>query len=233
MVITLLNYQLKILITDNIASEEAVYNFTINTSKPLKPTVTAEQVENGVRFSITNTQDKMQLLCNDKLISEFSNATVYDYTNVGTNEYIIRVIDNNDNFEDSNVVTATTIIKGATIALANSPHAIMKLLYNFDSPVQRNKSFVVDSYPTYYSGRKYPVVEISEFRSEKQSFNYSVQEMAEYIMLENLVAKGETLIFRNSFGQKIYGVITALESAYDKNGVRFSFDINTINYEVI
>ena len=78
-----------------------------------------------------------------------------------------------------------------------------------------------------------PVVEISEFRSEKQSFNYSVQEMAESTMLENLVAQGEPLIFRNSVGVKIYGIITSLESVYDKDGVRFSFDINKINYEVV
>ncbi len=216
-----------------LASEPTIQTVTIDAFKPLKPTVIAEQVENGVRFTVTNTQDKMQLICNGKLISEFSNATVYDYTNVGTNNYIIRVIDNNDNFEDSDVVTATTIIKGAIIALANSPYNLIFLNFSSDESITKTGQIGYECVDVQYAGRAYPCFEFGESHTQTFQLKYSIYNKLEFEKFKSLIAKNETIIYRDFDGNKIFGIISSFNYTYQPGIYTVDCDIIATNYEVV
>lgn len=219
---------------DDLVSDVATQDFTVSFTAPTKPTVTAESVDNGVKLTITNATATTYILRNDVCIAQLDTPTEYtDYSANGTNTYIVRVVDTDDNFADSDSVEGITTIEYATLSLADDTSTYINLMYSRDEPVSRVATINYNASQIQFAGREYPCYEFDENCVETHSFNYSVTTMAEYNQLLTMISKRQTLLFRNNFGEKIYGVITDISNKYDNKTIDFTLNIATVNYSEV
>lgn len=214
--------------SDGLASDEAVQDFTVSFTPPTKPTVTAESVENGVKFTVDNLSDKMQLIVDNEVIKEFEDSIVYDYTSAGETSYIVRAIDENDNFADSDVITATTTIKGATLALVDNAHDYVLLNFSADNDATKSGQVEYVYSELQFAGRNYPSYEFGTSKGKTLQLKYELYSDDDFNKFKSIVDENKTLIYRDAKGTKLYGVITAYNYTYTYTPNKYTIDCDLL-----
>lgn len=208
----------------NLTSPWAEYMFTISTTKPQKPTIRLFSSEYSIVIRTEETSLKTLVYRDDKLIGEIKEGYFEDYTGENRKEYkyFIRVVDENDNFNDSNVRIGRCRFRDNTLALASKPNDFIKLRYGFNSePKKTTKVGNVGSL-IYFDGRKYPATEFTEFKEYAKTLSFFIRSKRELDELIRLIDRKETLLYRDSEGENIYGTTFSID--YEKT--TFGYDVN-------
>jgi hypothetical protein len=208
----------------DLSSPWAEYMFTISTTKPEKPNI---EVFSGEYCIIIRTEEsslKKLVYRNNKFIGEMQEEYFEDYTGENKKEYqyFIRVVDENDNFNDSDIKIGKCRFRDNTLALANKPNEFIKLRYGFNSELKKSTTIGNIGSLMYFDGREYPVVEFAEFNEYTRSLSFFVKSKEELDKFIGLVSKKQTLSYRDSEGENIYGTILNVE--YQKN--IFGYEVN-------
>lgn len=229
------DYTIKLYITNKygMESKPLIVNIAISTIKPPAPIVTATNVDNGIKLTISKSSSdaKMYILRNGVPIKKLMNETEwFDYSANKDNKYIVRVIDANDNFNDSEPIMAITSIKYATIAPITNTSAIVNLKHTRGNPLIHRGSVNLIGDNHYFAGRPLPVYEFSEHLNEIKQFNYTFRFQNGFDLFKQLVLLRNTVIYRNNRGETIYGIITSFEYQSDKYSTDVSFNIQKCDY---
>lgn len=137
-----------------------------------------------------------------------------DYLEVGTHRYMVRGVDKNDNYSDSNEVTVTITVNHATLALAESPgnYLTLSVRRNERPKIEQNIDMVYSE--TMYEGRAYPVYECTGQRRVAQSISFTTRTLAEQSALFALISSGGPLVYRDLYDTRIVGVIPSRVNDY-------------------
>lgn len=208
----------------DLTSPWAEYMFVLSTEKPEKPSIELFNGEYSVTIKTDETTLKTLVYRNNKLIGEMIEGYFEDYTGENRKEYqyFIRVVDENDNFNDSDIRIGRCKFKGNTLGLVNRPGEFIKLRYGYQDIAKKSSTVGNTGSLIYFDGRKYPVVEFSEFKEYTKTSSFFIRNKEELNKLIELIDKKETVIYRDTDGEVIYGAI--LNINYEKN--LFGYEVN-------
>ncbi len=229
------NYKAKLRIYNeyNLFSPWAERNFTISTVKPQKPIIEVFNGEYSVTIKVSNTSARTLVYRDNILIGEVEGDTFVDYTGENKKEYqyFARTIDVNENFSDSDIKLARCKFSGNTLALADRPEDFVKLRYGYNERPKKTNSFGVNGNLVYYDGRKYPVVEYSEFEDRVKTLTFVVRTLEEVERIEEMMAQRKTFLYRDNKGKNIYGTILNIGYEEVLLGYEINLTITKIDYK--
>ena len=200
----------------DLNSPWAEYNFTIETVKPDKPRIDVFSGEYRVVIRANNLSTLNLIYRDNVLIGELTKSSFADYT--GENgkhyKYLVRTVDAEDNFADSEPKMAKCEFSGNTIALTSEPEDFLKLKYGLDSIPKKSNSFSNQGNLVHYDGRDYPVAEHSEFKTKTKTISMILKTKKELEKLIKFIESRKPLVYRDSDGENIHGAIFSLD--YEK-----------------
>lgn len=207
--------------------------FTITTEKPKIPTIAVTPVKYGASIRVKTRDEesikKMYLLRNGIPIAKISGNYV-DYAALGPTTYAVRAIGENDSFVDSQPVSITVTVPFTTLATVDDLQNIVALIVKRGGrPTQSGtKQIVGDTH--HYAGRSFPLFTFSEFKDETIQVAYSYSNNSEWEKLLKLIASSKTILYRDMWGLKCYGVITGLDYERIQMFKDFTLSITKVDF---
>jgi len=122
-------------------------------------------------------------------------------------KYFIRVVGENFAFADSGIQSAVAEFKDTTIALAEKPQEMVKLLYQLGGKPTKDSEFEKEKNLTHFAGREKPVLQVGEHTDRMVSLAFHAT-LEERDRLESLSKSGDILILRDWRLGVMYGTIT-------------------------
>jgi hypothetical protein len=215
-------------------SNWAETSFTLTVTPPDTPSIAAELIADGARITpggIDEDAAHVYLLRNGVPVAEITGLAEYDdYAAVGEAEYVVRVVDVNENYADSDPAIITVAVTGAVLAAADDPGGIIRMTQKAagQPAVTRQKQLIGSGY--HYAGREHQVFTFSEFSNEAFSPSYYYTEYGEWAALDALISRRCTVLYRDALGNRFFGVATTSNEAYDENKIAFTLSIQRVDY---
>ena len=214
--------------------------FYISTTKPSTPTITSQRTKYGVALYISKVANASYYLIykakygitDYMLIGKTTQLNYTDYTgeNKQKYQYYVRAVTTTEAFSDSNIVIGNAdFICGLLCSISDMANVIELRLNLNEYPVrsyQSNPQFT----EVFYSGRKYPVVEMSEFTRIALSLGFAFKTYAELERFVSLYNRNDVVLYRDSKGRKVYGILTNLAVSDKKAAYSVSVTITQVDY---
>lgn len=162
--------------------------------------------------------------------SQAANSYLYaDYMAIGTHSYRVRLVDDDDNFTDSEELELTTTVRSTTVAPAARPQKMLTLELKVGGRPERSAALSLVTTSSYFDGRRYPAVTFSGFADHQWSFTYSAS-LRDYEQLEELVQTAQPIVVRGSYCKRLIGTVTALSPSYTPYSVDFTLTVSRCDY---
>lgn len=169
-------------------------------------------------------------------ITSTNELNFLDYTAAGKHTYKIRAIDKFDNFVDSNELVLDLTIDYATLASISVPWDQVHLIQKRGAlpTVARSLSPVFGK--QFVTGYSYAMVEDEGFRESKWELSFTHRTLEDKNKVEQWAENGETVIYRDTFDNRIVGLIESVEDGYvfknkSQTAIDFSVQINNVPYK--
>lgn len=121
-------------------------------------------------------------------------------------KYFIRTVGANFSFADSNIETAKSDFMETTIAVADTPNVMVKLLGQLGGKPTKNSDFQQERTLTHFAGREKPVLQVGTHTDRTASLAFYVT-LADRDRLEELAKCEKVLILRDWRLGTLYGTI--------------------------
>lgn len=199
--------------------------------------ITAEPITGAVRITVgilaegqPAASGTRYILRDGVQIAKISGNSYEDYLSVGTHTYTLRVIADDGNYYDSNTVNAEPKIGYAFIAKLNSPKDLVCLKYNGESPPSPQKQVSKNMVEHVFAGRELPIYDILIGRTVTWNCQYSfvASQSQIYDDVERMAFDGDTVILRDSRGNRCIGVIRNIKKS-GRLVINTEFDITETN----
>ena len=151
-------------------------------------------------------------------------TTEHEYTDkraIGKHTYTVRGADD-DYYDLSNTITAIASCRTAIIADVET-FAWLELHCRRGAKPQLAEDESVEVAYQHYSGRKYPVAEVTEFENKTATFEYSILDRNGADAARHLL--GRTVILKTPQGRLCEGLLESIAIKTDKYGTDFAFRI--------
>lgn len=223
-------YKVKIRIANefNLFSEFAERIFEISTQKPKTPLIEVFNNEYSITIRTDVKDDLIMVYRDDIFIGVAKNGVFEDYTcrNRFRHKYIVRRVDKDDNFSDSDYLFGRCSFSGDTISLADSPNDFMKMKVALRTDPRKSETLNIQAESNFYDGRQFPILEYSNFETLDKSYEYQISTKEELDKLKNLIRQKKTLLMRLNDGDIIYGSIQSLSTENNLFGYEVRFSIS-------
>lgn len=152
-----------------------------------------------------------------------------DYMAVGSHRYRIRMVDDSDNYVDSEEIEVTTAIRQTTVAPIHRPQDIITLEMRAGGKPEHTDNLSLVTSSTHFDGRKFPAVTFSGFLTRQPSLTHSLSR-AEYAQLEELIRCAQPVVIRNADFHTLVGTVSGIAPTYLPYGVDFTLTIDVCDY---
>ena len=217
--------------TDQIWSSWTSLGFTIATTKPTAPEVTAIAVSGGAKLTVTTDETvvKRYLLRNGTPIAKIAGSYT-DYAALGETTYTVRAVGADDSFIDSEPVTVKVTVPYAVLAAVDDLANMVGLAVKSGEPPTHSGKRQLGGSARHYAGREFPLYTFSGFTDETFSPSYTYRDPVDWERLERLIERRQTVLYRDRRGERYYGVITAVD--YDRSRILrdFTLSITRVDY---
>lgn len=150
----------------------------------------------------------------------------------GPHVYVLRAVDEADNFTDSAPVTATTTIRrGALLAPVSDLSQMLELWLRRGENPTRSMTSQATTTTHHAAGREYPIVDYYEFSNNELSLAFSFRDVANWEALRALLGHRETMLYRDNHGGKCYIVVPS--SGWERGRFSVDFDLNALQVDYV
>lgn len=209
--------------------------FTISVAQPTKPLLTIQRCLYGLELHVSNSSDKKLIYRNDgdgficvaetgEWFVDYAVASGVEY------EYFARTVNADGGFADSDIVTMRAELKNNLFAPVSNLSDLIVLKYNKDTIPAKTYTLNPSNTTTYYAGRTHAVTEFSGHEESAINFTFFVNNPETIRRFRELVMRGETVLFRDGRGRKIYGTLTGYSEVDDRHGFQISFVFAETDY---
>lgn len=213
--------------------------FTVSTSKPTKPSFSAQTTSHGIELHIQNMADYALIYRAEYGSSDFicigmtAEGYYHDCSVKHGSEYqyFVRAVSGNETYRDSDMRLAQTKIRYALLAPASNLTDIFEFRRSLNSPPERNYTRTLGGSTAEFEGRKYPVWIPSGHANAGLSLKFFLHSWGAVEKFQELYDKSETVLYRDSRGRKIYGVLSSLAVEEQREGYIVSFVITQTDYD--
>lgn len=224
-------------------SNWAEQDFTIDVTGPAKPTITAQAATGAALLTFSAPgAEKLYLLRNDIPIANVTGLNEYtDHAALGSVVYVLRAVDANDNYTDSDPVAVTVSVPlgmVATLAAVDDlAHPVaLKLTRGGPRVVTGSKSRGATYH--HYAGREYPVARYSGHSTGSYELPVAFLSANDRDRLLDLLDRRRTMLYRDKWGNRWYVAIP--DNGYEQDRIATSVTltmhevdyVEQIDYEV-
>lgn len=212
----------------------AAVEFLIDVVAPEAPAITAEAIADGCRVAIGAAAAGIvgaYLLRDGVPIADVTGLTSYDdFAALGNTAYVVRVVDEADNFADSNTAVMFVGVACAVLAPVDDYSHIIRLnMKPMGQPaVSRQRKLIAAS--QHYAGRPFPVHTFSEFEEQQFSLSYYYTSVADFNRLDDLISRKRTLLYRDVLGNRAHGVITSISHTQENDMIIFAMNLSRADH---
>ena len=213
------------------ASDWASSPFAISTTKPSAPSISVQSGVGQVIISVVaDSTDAVYILRDGVPIGTARNGVFTDYSSAGRSRYIARAVSGDNRYADSTPVTAEPIIRGSIIAAADDLSKSVSLMLNLGGMPTREFNWAPMGGIAHYAGRKYPDYQYTEQEEESYNFSFAFRTKEEFDSFMQLCKKRGTVLYRDQYGLKFYGVITGVSPNVQWAGWAVTFSMTRVEY---
>ncbi len=222
----------------NLWSDWGSLAFNISTVKPDKPNLLTHASNVGIIVTFSNIDvsvDYILVYRNNICIAKVA-STALQYQDCSCQSgkecnYFIRTVTAAETFNDSDIKTITPVLSNNLLAHVSDLSDVLVLKYTRSLSPDKQQNTSLGGQQKYYSGRKHPIIEYSEFEDNTLVMNFRLKNVSAFQKFIQLVSKKGTLLFRDKMGRKIYGGILSFQATETVNGyIDISFAINETDY---
>lgn len=227
-------FQLRILNAALLWSAWTVQGFTVDVTVPEAPALSVTLIGNGAKIEISGVDESIEhlyLLRNGIPVADVTRANdYYDYAALGDTQYVIRAVDSDENYVDSNSVRVDVTVSRAVLAAVDALNNFVTMSQKAagQPAATRQKRLIGSS--THYTGREHPLHIFSEFADDTYTPAYYYTDMEEWAKLEQLVDRRQSVLYRDELGSKFYGVITSINHTRENEMIIFALTMQRVDY---
>jgi len=209
------DYPLRLRIKNDLGqwSAWAAGTVSIRFSVPSVPDVFYTAAGQYVQLAVINATEfsTLYLLRDGKPVGRFSGNTYLDYAAGSVNHYTIRGVDASDCWADTEITVENRMPKGVLLAPADDLENPVWLQYTLNAPRELTNTVQATGEYVYLAGRRWPVWITSG--SDTAQYTILAAEIGRDLrgMLEPLAKAHQAVLYRNSAGDRVYGVIDQIE----------------------
>ena len=211
-------YSIKVRIANNLGlvSNWASINFT-QISETIGPVADIEMVEGYNRLSFSGDFTRYYIIRNGLLVGETTDGYFEDYFCNGNDEYVVRGVNSDDTFGDTNLTGNYSCRKPALITPDNQIFYVNERL---DEQPQISSSETLEIAAFEYLGRKKPVHYVGDFVTKTWSVTCS-----------RYITPGQLYFYRNFRGDKAWVICSNVQSALNWFGVHeYQYTLEETDY---
>jgi hypothetical protein len=179
---------------------------------------------------VADSVDTIYILRDGVPVGTAENGAFTDYSSVGRSRYTARAVSGDNRYADSAPVTAEPIIRGSIIAAADDLSESVSLMLNLGGMPTREFNWSPMGSIVHYAGRKYPDYQYTEQEEESYNFSFAFRTKAEFDSFMQLCKKRGTVLYRDQYGLKFYGVITGVSPNIQWAGWAVTFSMTRVEY---
>lgn len=205
----------------------------ISTAKPVRPIISVQPSEYGAELNISGTAEYYMIYRNGICIGKTISSTYIDNTVQSGKEYIyyIRAISTLETYQDSDCRLFQCSLRHTTIAPVSDLTNIICCARTLNTPPKRTYSSTTGGTYVIYAGRRRPVWEPTDNISAGMTMSYYLKAWPEVEKLIAMYEQNTTVLYRDSKGRKIYGVLGNLSVSDERLGYTASFIVNEVDYD--
>ncbi len=235
-------YTVKVRIADSggIWSSYAVQSISISFTPPEIPlaTATIDTARASITLEIVNPEGLTVVTHNDifrdgQRIAAGIQDVFTDYTVESEKEYSYRVRawGENGTYADSDVVTASVIVKHTQLALTTDYNKWIELKWNPEKSDNRQHNSVSN----YFAGRRFAVTDFSENENNNIPNSFAIRDKAELDKLIEIYDAKRTVIYRDRRGKRLFGTLNNLSIADEspRTWWTVSFTLQQVDYDEV
>ena len=201
-------------------SEYAMKELPIAFAPPAAPVVEAYREGLNAVLWIQNSDlyRKIYILKDGKPIARTTTNAYTDYTAGAVNHYTVRGIAADDSWADTDISIDIPLDSGAVLCAADNPSKVITMQQT--STFQKfNESFSFGGEKVDIVGKRYGIWEYSGLDARSVTANEYLVTEEDAEELKTLCAAHKTVLYRDAFGNRIWGAITQLSAVHtDYNG---------------
>ena len=213
--------------------------FTVSTSKPTKPSFSAQTTSHGIELHIQNMADYALIYRAEYGSSDFicigmtAEGCYHDCSVKHGSEYqyFVRSVSANETYADSDTKLAQAQIRYAMVAPVSDLADIFEFRRALNNPPKRGYTRNPSGSTVEFEGRKYPVWIPTERISAGISLEFFLHSWAAVEKFMSLYDRKETVLYRDSKGRKIYGTLSGLAVEEERPGYTVSFVISQVDHD--
>jgi len=235
-------YTIKVRIVDSggIWSDYAVQSISISFTPPEIPlaTATIDTARASITLEIVNPEGLTVVTHNDifrdgQRIAAGIQDVFTDYTVESEKEYSYRVRawGENGTYADSDVVTASVIVKHTQLALTTNYNKWIELKWNPEKSDNRQHNSVSN----YFAGRRFAVTDFSENENNNIPNSFAIRDKAELDKLIEIYDAKRTIIYRDRRGKRLFGTLNNLSIADEspRTWWTVSFTLQQVDFDEV
>lgn len=155
-----------------------------------------------------------------------------DYSCVGLTSYFVRMV-NGDIFSDSETFSESPYIQHCTIAPVSDLADIIIIKHRRGDYIARNMEESFGVTLVSFEGRRLPVADFADASGRLFSFEATFISAEQFEKFRQTAQRKETVLYRDSQGRKIYGVIDNLPSSNVRKYTDISITIQEVDYSEV
>lgn len=208
----------------------ASQGFSISTSKPTKPILSAAAAGETVVLTVDLKGAAKGYLFRDGIPFTKAVGTYIDYTAAGSHRYFLRAVSASDSFADSSSVYVTAYPRWSYLSPADDPKKQIPLRLKKDVGSTFDGNLEIQGTELFFQGRALPVYEYSGFESETFVGIFALTEWNDWEALKALARKRRALLYRDFRGNRFYCIISRLSSNQDAFTTEFTLELMRVDY---
>ena len=213
-------------------SEWDTLQFIISTEKPTKPTINVQQITNAVKISSVSDAPTNYVLRDGTPVAKLDDSTEWiDYMAVGPHVYVVRAVNENGAYMDSDPISVSVSIRKCTLATVDRPGEMIELWLNRGetSAFSSNTEFLFGKFQ--YAGRKLPVFVFSTDLKERQcTKSFSLRNQEELDELKSMIERRQTMIYREKKGEMLFCVLIGFNYTQDQISADFTLQMEEVDF---
>ena len=240
--INLSTYTVKVKIKNSMGlwSNEATQVVSISYTPPQIPLITllTNTARATIIINIVNPTGVTAITHNDifrdgQRIATGIIGVFTDYTVESEKEYSYRVRawGENGTYADSDVVTASVMVKHTQLALTTNYNKWIELKWNPEKSDNRQHNAVSN----YFAGRKFSVTDFSENENNSIPNSFAIRDKAELDKLIEIYDAKQTVIYRDRRGKRLFGTLNNLSIADEspRTWWTVSFTLQQVDFDEV